>query len=169
MKKQKIILTESQLYSAINNAVNKVLNESFKDKNISQAIEEHGGVNKSFSLRSAKYNADYNLQNACYCGYLSPETMEEIESCDLLGDIEKRIIHTKDYGAVVVGKNYNEPIENPHDYSTEWENKVRKRNNNFLQDTLSPEEYKRQKNIYVTPNKFDTMYRRKVHMIKNKK
>ena len=46
--KNMLKINESQLREIINESIMNVLNESFNDKNISQAIEEHGGIDKRY-------------------------------------------------------------------------------------------------------------------------
>ena len=88
MSNNMIKLTESQLKKIVNESVKSVLNESFTDNRIAQAIKEHGGLSKFQNKFGAKINADYDLQTAAYKGYLSRETVNEIEAAVAAAEAE---------------------------------------------------------------------------------
>lgn len=145
-------LTEHNLNRIIKECVNNLLKESFNDKKISDEIKRHGGLKKSDRKYGAGIYSNYDLQNSLYQGYLSPETIEEIDNCDLIFYLNEYLLFTNDGGAIVVKQNKNEIINN-----TPWENKVRNRNNKWGENTEYPF-FK--KDIYVKPNKLNTYQRR---------
>ena len=133
------------------------LNESFNDNKISNAINQHGGIDKRLREFGAIHYADYDLKNAKYVGYLTPETVENIEEVSLRFKLRKDLIYTNDGGAIVVSNN----IINFTNKRNEWEDKVSKRNKNWGEEEKNKEEYKWRKEIYVKPNEFNTIDRRK--------
>jgi hypothetical protein len=133
------------------------LNESFNDNKISNAINQHGGIDKRLREFGAIHYADYDLKNAKYVGYLTPETVENIEEVSLRFKLRKDLIYTNDGGAIVVS---NTTSYNFTGKRNEWEDKVSKRNKNWGEEEKNKEKYGFRKEIYVKPNEFNTIDRR---------
>ena len=133
------------------------LNESFNDNKISNAINKHGGIDKRLRDFGAIHYADYDLKNAKYVGYLTPETVENIEEVSLRFKLRKDLIYTNDGGAIVVS---NTTSYNFTGKRNEWQDKVSKRNKNWGEEEKNKEKYGFRKEIYVQPNEFNTIDRR---------
>lgn len=160
MNKKTVTLTESDLKNIIKKSVNNILKESFNDKNISNAIEDHGGLKrKEYTTRwSASINANYDLKNSNYEGYLTSNAINELEHTGLIYYLREYLLYTNDGGAVVVS-NGNSILDKN---TTDWENKVRNRNRQWGEIDSNREKYNRNgEDIYVSPNKFNTIDRRK--------
>lgn len=155
MSNNMIKLTESQLKKIVNESVKSVLNESFTDNRIAQAIKEHGGLSKFQNKFGAKINADYDLQTAAYKGYLSRETVNEIEAADLWYQLNRWLLYTNDGGAIVVDDIRNTQNVADRDYS--WDKKVRQRNIQWGEDVPDTRYWEER---HSTPNKFNTKRRR---------
>jgi hypothetical protein len=134
------------------------LNESFNDNNITNAINDHDGIDKRRRQFGAIHYADYDLKTARYWGYLTPETVENIEEVHLEFQLRKNLIYTNDGGAIVVSDTSKFNLTNKRN---EWEDKVSKRNKNWGEEEKNKEEYKWRKEIHVRPNEFNTTDRRK--------
>lgn len=109
MKRHITYLSESKMNSIISETVNNLLNESFNDNEISRAIEEHGGLLKQKRELGASMYSDYDLQNCKYKGYLSPNTINELDRFGLAYFLRSVIIYTNDGGAIVLSY---EPLKN---------------------------------------------------------
>ena len=134
------------------------LNESFNDNKISNAINDHNGIDKRRRRFGAIHYADYDLKNAKYVGYLTPETVENIEEVNLEFQLRKNLIYTNDGGAIVVSDTAKINLTNKRN---EWEDKVSNRNKNWGEEEKNKEDYKWRKEIYVKPNEYNTTDRRK--------
>ena len=163
-------ITEQKLSEMIKESIEHAfLCESFNDKRISQEIAEHGGVSKIDRRYSAQFYADYDLQNAEYCGYLDQDAMTQIYNCDLRWEIHKRIIPTGDGGAVVV-KQGDDPMVAPGSYQTKWAKKVSGRNQKWGEAGPNKDEFSFENALkngrfsrreqYVVPNRDNTEERR---------
>lgn len=135
------------------------LNESFNDNRISNAINDHDGIDKRLREFGAIHYADYDLKTAKYVGYLTPETVENIDEVDLKFELRKYLIYTNDGGAIVVSNTAKIDLANIGKRN-EWEDKVSKRNANWGEEEKNKEDYKWRKEIYVKPNEFNTINRR---------
>ena len=151
MNKKTIKITEYDLKNIIKESVNNIIKESFNDKEISHAIEEHGGVKKNQYFNASTF-ADYDLQNGQYKGYLSRNTVNELDDADLLFNLRKRLIFTNDGGAIVVDEASSFNNKSYWDDRSNWENKVRTRNKKWGEIESNKEQYK--------PNEFNTVDRR---------
>ena len=152
-------INKSQLNKIINESVKKVLKESFNDNEISQAIAEHGGLNQKNRRWSASIFSDFDLQNAQFNGYLSPNTIDELENTFLTLHLKKWLLYTNDGGAIVVEMGRNDFHDN------KWNEKVRKRNQQWGEDGSDKKEFtdilgnKREK--YMKPIEMNTVDRRR--------
>lgn len=147
-------ISESKLKNIINNSVSKILKESFNDNRIAIEIEEHGGLLKFRRKYGASQYANYDLQNCKYVGYLSSETINELDDTNLLWLLREHLLYTNDGGAIVVDKT-NEKKE-IHTQSP-WEKKVSDRNNKWIEKTNNPHYTK---DNAIVPNEINTMFRR---------
>lgn len=152
-------INESQLNKIINESVKNVLKESFNDNEISQAIAEHGGLNQRNRRWGASFFSDFDLQNANFSGYLSPNTIRELENTFLAFHLKKWLLYTNDGGAIVVEMGRNDF----HD--TKWNEKVKKRNQQWGEDGSDKKEFtdilgnKRER--YIKPIEINTVDRRR--------
>ena len=137
----------------INDNIECILEESFNDKNISNAIKEHGGLDNKWMKRfGASINANYDIQNSEYCGYLTSETVSNLDETDLIYGLGDRLLFTNDGGAVVIKNTYM-------DKESDWDKKVRNRNAQWRENVSDKDKYEEEK--YVKPNRFNTYYRRR--------
>jgi hypothetical protein len=160
MNKKTINLTEYDLKNIIKESVNNIIKESFNDKEISYAIEEHGGIKKNQYFNASIF-ADYDLQKSQYKGYLSRNTVNELDNADLLFNLRKHLIFTNDGGAIVVDKASSYNNKSYWDDISNWENKVRTRNKKWGENEPNNERYKRNgEDKFIRPNEFNTVDRR---------
>lgn len=156
-------INESQLNKIINESVKNVLKESFNDNEISQAIAEHGGLNQKNRRWGASFFSDFDLQNAKFNGYLSPNTINELEDTFLAFHLKKWLLYTNDGGAIVVEMGRNDFND------TKWNEKVRKRNQQWGEDGSDKKEFtdilgnKRER--YIKPIEMNTVDRRRERKI----
>ena len=158
MANRLVKLTESKINKIINDSLNRILKESFNDKRVSSAIKSHGGLNNKYknAFYGANTNANYDLKNCTYVGYLSPDTVNELAENNLLFNLDEYLLHTNDGCAIVVKKNSND-IFFDDDYDNSWEKKVKDRNKKWGEETNN-ENYRDE--MYISPNKLNTYYRR---------
>ena len=148
-------ISEIKLKNIITESLKNVLKESFNDNKIANAIKEHGGLDSTNKRWSAAFNADFDLKNSKYCGYLSPKTMEELNTTGLSFYLRKYILYTKDGGAIVIEKVYSS--------EDSWNDKVRTRNQKWGENGPNKEAFERfgsRRETYIYPNEGNTLSRR---------
>jgi hypothetical protein len=156
------------------------LNESFTNQELKDAIKAHGGLSKLYKNIDARtlyteQSNSFDLVNCKYCGYISQEIVEIINTefkCNLRlwYYIYTNILFTNDGGAIIID-NGDGNLGYEH---RKWIKKMKIRNNNWKEDLLnkntgkntklwdkgSPEDVDDDKR----PDGFDTSMRRSKHI-----